>query len=218
MSRQQRGEHRARQPRAGQQPHPAKFARGEKRRHRQQPQIPDAVDERARGNQARERDKVFEVRLRLARHQQDDHQTRDGHVERPAEHKPLRQIRDDHCREQRHQPRLRPFQPRQRCGVHQEEQRHDGKNDEPFRIPAGRAMHRPEQPVPADALVNLERRADHQDVRPRLAADGLGAMPQRVVAGQVAVFDDLQRNQENDQGDQSPDGERNVAAKSLGQF
>ena len=43
-------------------------------------------------------------------------------------------------------------------------------------------------------------------------------MPQRIVAGQIAVADDLQRNGEDDERDDDPDGERDVAAESFGQF
>ena len=69
--------------------------------------------------------------------------------------------------------------------------------------------------MPAVVVIDLEYGAHHQDFRPRLAAYRLGRVPQGVVARQIAVADDPERNGQNDQDDNRPDCQRNVTPQRV---
>ena len=61
--------------------------------------------------------------------------------------------------------------------------------------------------MPAEVGIDPESGTQHQNVRPRLAANRLGRVAQRVVTRQEAVADDFQRDGQNDQYDDGPDCE-----------
>ena len=52
--------------------------------------------------------------------------------------------------------------------------------------------------------------AEHQNFIPWSAAHRLGRVPQRIVAGQIAVADDFQRNRDDRQRHQRPHQQRGV--------
>ena len=72
----------------------------------------------------------------------------------------------------------------------------------------------PEKSVP-DKILVPEWRAKHQDIAPRFATDGLGGVPQGVIAGQVAEADDPQGNGQQRQENDGPDRQGNVSFQRI---
>lgn len=189
------------------------------RRRRQTQQIPRAVNPRGRGDQQRrERQRQPPgpvVSQPRPEKQQCDENGIGQNVWPPARETGGAGGNKNRRREQRRQPRLRPSHPRQRAQCHQQHQRDDGNNDQRIGTAILPVVNPFQNRLPAGAWINLKVVPHDEDLLPRFAGDGLGRVPQRVIHRQKTAADDFQRNDDDGEDDNNPDGQRNVAPHVL---